>query len=107
MLLVGAILLALFVLPAPWNLVVIVAGALGEAAETFVGIRWSQRRRAQVGAEALVGRLARVRRRCLPDGQVEVAGEIWRARCPEGAEVGDSVRVTGRDGLTLLVERSD
>lgn len=39
-------------------------------------------------------------------GQVTVDGEIWSARSPRGAEIasGDRLRVTSRDGLTLLVE---
>ena len=43
---------------------------------------------------------------CLPDGQVRLAGEIWEAHSEDGAEQGETVVVTGRDGLKLLVERS-
>ena len=42
---------------------------------------------------------------CRPTGQVRIGGEIWEARCEAGADVGETVRVTGLDGLTLLVER--
>jgi membrane protein implicated in regulation of membrane protease activity len=35
---------------------------------------------------------------------VRLGGEIWEARCESGASPGDRVRVTGRDGLTLVVE---
>jgi len=104
MLLLGSILLAVFVLPSPWNVIVVVLGALGEAAEAVIGIRISQRRRAHVGAEALIGATARVVTACLPDGRVEVRGELWGARCDEGARVGDTVRVRELDGLTLVVE---
>ncbi|MEO5761316.1 MAG: NfeD family protein [Vicinamibacteria bacterium] len=39
--------------------------------------------------------------------QVEVFGSFWHARCPTatGLRLGDRVRVSKRDGLTLLVER--
>jgi membrane protein implicated in regulation of membrane protease activity len=67
-------------------------------------VRWSQRRQAQVGAEALVGRRAVVAADCMPEGQVRVAGELWRARCRAGASVGDEVVVHEIDGLTLVVE---
>jgi membrane-bound serine protease (ClpP class) len=40
---------------------------------------------------------------CRPAGQVRLDGEIWEARCDEGADRGDTVVVTGRDGLTLVV----
>jgi membrane protein implicated in regulation of membrane protease activity len=32
--------------------------------------------------------------------------EIWRARCAQGADAGETVRIVGLDELTLLVERS-
>ena len=41
---------------------------------------------------------------CRPDGQVQLDGEIWQARCAAGADAGDSVRVVGRDRLVLVVE---
>jgi membrane protein implicated in regulation of membrane protease activity len=37
---------------------------------------------------------------------VRVAGEVWRAICPDGADVGDEVVVERVEGdLTLLVSR--
>ena len=102
---VAAVLLAIFVLPAPWGLVAIILSGIYEIGQTFLTIRWSQRRRAQVGAEALVGRSARVVERCDPVGRVAVSGEIWNARCDDGAEDGETVRVRGVQGLTLVVER--
>jgi membrane protein implicated in regulation of membrane protease activity len=103
---VGAVLLAIFVLPSPWGLIAIAVAGIWEIAQTLYAIRWSQRRRARVGAEALVGVGARVVTRCSPSGRVAVGGEIWNARCEQGADVGDSVRVRGVQGITLLVERA-
>jgi membrane-bound serine protease (ClpP class) len=100
----GALLLAIFVVPAPWGLVVVVVAALAEVGETFFWLRYSQRRRIQAGAETLIGAVAEALTPCTPIGQVRVEGEIWRARCAEGAAPGDRVRVVGRDDLTLLVE---
>ena len=37
-------------------------------------------------------------------GEVIVQGERWRARAAEPLQSGQMIRVTGRDGLTLLVE---
>jgi membrane-bound serine protease (ClpP class) len=102
-LLVG-LLLALFVLDEPWSWLAVAVGGLWEIAETVLLIRWSQRRRAVVGAEALVGRRAVVAVDCMPEGQVRVAGELWRARCEGGASVGDEVVVREVDGLTLVVD---
>ena len=102
-LLVG-LLLALFVLDEPWSWVAVTLGAGWEIAEAILLVRWSQRRRAVVGAEALVGRRAVVAADCMPEGQVRVAGELWRARCAAGAAAGDEVVVREVDGLTLVVE---
>ena len=98
-----ALLLALFVLPHPWGVAAIVGALVIEVAEAWFWIWLSRRRRAVVGAEALVGVEARVVAACRPEGQVRVAGELWRARCEEGADVGRRVRVLRIDGLTLEV----
>jgi membrane-bound serine protease (ClpP class) len=102
MLLLGAILLAIFVLPSPWGIVAVVAGGLTDIAESVVFLKWSRRRRAVTGVEALIGKTAVVS----SPTQVHVAGEIWEARSPDGLVVGDEVEVTGVDGLTLQVSRS-
>jgi membrane-bound serine protease (ClpP class) len=105
MILVLAVLLALFVLESPWNVVAIVGAGAIETLEVVVFVRWSQRRRVQVGAETLVGETAEVVTPLRPDGQVRLHGELWRASCAEGALPGELVRVTAVDGLTLEVER--
>jgi membrane-bound serine protease (ClpP class) len=104
MLFVGAILLAVFILPPPWGLVLVGVAAIVEIAETFVWIRISRRWRIRAGAETLIGARAQVVSPCRPRGQVRVEGELWRARCEQGADPGDTVRVVGREGLTLLVD---
>lgn len=104
MLLFVAVLLAIFVLEEPWTWVAVAAAGVFELAEAWLFIRWSQRRRSVVGAEALIGRVAVVAADCLPEGQVRVAGELWRARCAGGAAAGDEVVVRELDGLTLVVE---
>ena len=107
--LIGAILLAVFVLPDAWDLPVVAAGAVAEVGDGYFWFRWSRRRRAAVGAEALPGRLAEVVERCDPVGQVKVDGERWRARVAgdDAVDPGETVRVVFLEGLTLLVERAD
>jgi membrane-bound serine protease (ClpP class) len=104
MALVTAILLAMFVLPHPWGAAAIVGGGLIEVAESVFWFRWSRRRRAQVGAETLIGARATVATACAPYGQVRVKGELWRARCDAGASEGATVVIVARDGLTLVVD---
>lgn len=102
--LVVGLALALLVLEQPWSWVAVGLGALWEIAETTLIVRWSQRRQAQVGMEALLGRTAVVAADCMPEGQIRIAGELWRARCEGGAGAGDEVVVRAVDGLTLVVE---
>jgi len=101
--LVVALLLAFFVLDAPWSVLVVVGALVVEAAEIPFWFWYSRRRGVQVGAETLIGRPGVVITACRPLGQVRVDGEIWAARCESGADIGTAVRVENRDGLTLVV----
>jgi len=105
MLLVGAVLLSLYVLPAPWDAPVIGVAALVEIAETAFWVWLSRRGRVRMGPETLVGARAEVVAACRPTGKVRIEGELWRARCEQGADAGERVRVRAREGLTLVVER--
>jgi membrane protein implicated in regulation of membrane protease activity len=100
MLLLGAILLAVFVVPWPWGLVVVIAGGLLDIAESLALMRWSRRRRAATGAEALIGQRAIV----ATPTQVRIAGELWEARSDDLLVPGAEVVVRGVDGLTLFVD---
>jgi membrane protein implicated in regulation of membrane protease activity len=100
MLLLGAILLAIFFLPYPWGIVAILAGGLIDIAESLVLLKWSRRRRAVTGVEALIGKTAVVS----SPTQVRVAGELWEAQSDRVLVPGDKVVVYGVEGLTLLVE---
>ena len=100
MLLLGGILLAVFVVPWPWGIATVVGGGLLDIGESLALLRWSRRRRAVVGAEALIGRTAVVS----SPTQVRVAGELWQARSDMPLVPGEKVVVVGVDGLTLNVE---
>jgi membrane-bound serine protease (ClpP class) len=104
LLFVGAVLLALFVIPKPWGLVLVVVAAVVEVGESFFWVHLSRRRRIRAGAETLIGARAEVVSDCRPLGQVRVQGELWRAQCGRGAAAGETVRIIDREGLTLLVE---
>lgn len=104
MLFVISVLLAIFVLPWPWGLVAVIVGAALEISETGLFLWWSQRRRALVGAESLVGKRAVAVGALWPEGQVKIAGELWKARCDGGCDAGATVVVREVDGLTLIVD---
>jgi membrane protein implicated in regulation of membrane protease activity len=102
--LVGAILLALYVVDGPWEIVVVAAAVCIELGQTAFWFWWTKRRRPQVGAEALAGALAQVVEDCTPNGLVRVQGELWQAHCAAGARTGERVRVRSLTGLVLDVE---
>lgn len=104
--LVGAVLLAVFVLPGAWDVPVVAAGVALEAAEGILWYRWSRRRRAAVGAESLVGEIVDVVERLDPEGRVKVKGELWNARTisAEPVEPGRRARILALENLTLVVE---
>jgi membrane-bound serine protease (ClpP class) len=102
-----AALAVLLILNSPWNLIGSAACIVGFVFE--VGF-WNMKvrgRRKQVGAEALIDAEGTVLTPCRPLGQVQVVGERWEARCAEGADPGEKVRVTGIEGLTLTVSKED
>jgi membrane protein implicated in regulation of membrane protease activity len=103
MLIVVAIVL-LLLLPSPWNLVAFIVLTVLWIGELFAWHATVKKRRRVVGAQTLIGREAVVSTACRPVGQVRLDGEIWQARCDEGADVGDRVRIVGRERLTLAVE---
>ena len=100
-----AALVVLLILDSPWNL--IVSGVCLVAFAGEVGF-WNLRvrgRRKRVGVEALINAEGTVLTPCHPIGQVLVVGERWEARCAEGADPGEKVRVIGIEGLTLTVTK--
>ena len=63
------------------------------------------RRRVPVtGAEQMIGSIGQVVAWQDATGQIRVLGEVWNARAARPMQTGDTVRVVGRDGLTLIVD---
>ncbi len=69
----------------------------------------SQRRQPITGSTGMIGEPGRVIEAIAPGrlGRVETHGEIWRARANESIGEGGRVRVTGVEGLTVTVERTE
>jgi len=104
---VVVLILALVFLPYPANLAVIGLAAVVEVSLWIFGVRYSRRRRAQVGVQTMIGTYGEAITALAPGGQVKVDGEIWEARAAGAARVGDTVRVTGVHGLVLDVEKAE
>jgi membrane protein implicated in regulation of membrane protease activity len=101
-----ALLLAIFLLPSPWGLIVVAVGLVVDLVEVGVGVWYSKRRRSTVGTDALLGATGVAVGDLFPDGQVKVNGEIWQARCEAGCEAGTTVVIRAVNGLRLDVEVS-
>lgn len=73
---------------------------------TFVLRLALRARRAKVttGTTGMIGLTGKAQTAIAPEGKVFVRGELWRARSQMSIEPGESVRVTGVEGLTLDVE---
>jgi membrane-bound ClpP family serine protease len=100
--LIIAVLLALFVLPSPWGVIVVI-GAIGlEAVEIWWGLRLA-RGRSSVGVQALVGKRGRAATDLDPVGQVLIEGERWGARAARPVAVGTTIEVLSVNGLELEV----
>jgi membrane-bound serine protease (ClpP class) len=103
MVLILFIVLAFFT-PWPWTIAVLAAGVVAEIGEVVWGRRLARRWKAKTGVETIIGTTAEVTAACEPAGQVRVHGELWEAVCRNGgARVGDTVRITALDELTLIV----
>ena len=104
MLVIGvALLLALFVVPSPWGIVLIGSALAWEISEKTFWFWNTKRIPPAVGPETMVGRQVEVIATCRPDGRVRLHSERWKARCGEGAEMGDTVVVEAVEQLTLIV----
>ena len=101
--LVGSVLLAVFVVPAPWGQLLVGGALLWEIAEKLFLLRYSKRMPPMIGREALIGLPVTAVSACLPEGWVKLRGERWKARCSEGAGVGDSLVVEAVEQITLIV----
>ncbi len=64
----------------------------------------SRRGPALTGAEQIIGSTGEVIEWQDTTGLVRVLSEIWNARSTDPMQVGDVIRVVGREGLTLVVE---
>lgn len=57
--------------------------------------------------EALVGAVGEAKTSVHDEGSVQVAGELWSAKSQQSIPEGTHIRVTGRDGFRLVVEKID
>lgn len=88
----------------------IVFAAVGTLSVFVLGVAFlvvnSQRRKATLGFDGLVGEVGEVRERLDLKGKVFVHGEVWNAEGSERIEPGDRIEVVGYDRMILKVKRA-
>jgi membrane-bound serine protease (ClpP class) len=88
---------------------VVVGAAIGSAALLLVvlaALLRSRKRPVVTGSEALIGADGETVSWQDGEGRVRVKGEIWLARSDAPLTAGSRVKIVGRDGLVLRVERN-
>jgi membrane-bound serine protease (ClpP class) len=55
--------------------------------------------------DGLVGKIGEARTKVEDEGSVQVDGELWSARSEKTIPAGSSIRVLGREGFVLIVEK--
>jgi membrane-bound serine protease (ClpP class) len=57
--------------------------------------------------ESLIGQIGEAKTEVHESGSVQAAGELWTARSEKAIPAGTPVRVIGREGFVLVVEKSE
>jgi membrane-bound serine protease (ClpP class) len=65
----------------------------------------SQKSKATLGFDGLLGQIGDVRARINPIGKVFVHGEYWNAEADDEVDVGEKVEIVGYEGMNLKVRR--
>jgi len=87
----------------PWVAIGVGLG-FGSITAFLVRLAWrARRRKARLGADALVGSEASAMEPLSPEGHVLVEGEIWRAVASEPVPKGTKLRVVGHEEFLLRV----
>lgn len=96
------------------DFLVIIIGIAGAFAAFFFfamgAVLKTRKRRAQVGAEELIGKVTKAETEINEDsGTIKLRGEIWNARTLAGEMIkeGEKVEIIDREGLTLIVKRKE
>ncbi len=88
-----------------WTVIVPTISLVGGFFVVVAGLVFRSRtRRPMTGESGLIGETGVVKTPLTPTGRIQVHGELWFAQCRTPLTVGQRVRVTAVNGLTLEVE---
>ena len=88
----------------PWLALVLASISAGSFWLIATKVLEAARVRPTHDLEQLIGEIGEAKTDILTEGSVQVAGELWTARSDTFIPDGSRIRVTGRDGFSLLVE---
>jgi membrane-bound serine protease (ClpP class) len=104
---------SIFIFPRTGNQAAVnpLVAILGSALVT--GFLWIAARKSMEAAgirpshnlDGLVGKTGEARTKIEQEGSVQVEGELWSARSEKTIPAGSSIRVLGREGFVLIVEK--
>jgi hypothetical protein len=97
----AALLLVFHVGPRPWVLVLLAGAIVFELGEKGLLVWYTRRIPVAAGTEAMLTGYRRLR---VPPGRSGAFGvESWKARCAEGAGVGERLVIDSVESVTLVV----
>ena len=74
----------------------------------FVFTTRTLKKQVPVGLPSMIGTVGRAASRLNPEGMVSIRSELWVATTESGEiEKGENIKVTGEDGLRLVVRKND
>ena len=89
-----------------WVPVVIMATWFIAGVFIFIAGTGALKQKEVPGLSSMIGVEGEAAGRLAPEGTVRLLGELWNARSQEGTiESGESIIVTGEDGLNLIVKK--
>ncbi len=89
-----------------WVLIVIMGAWFIAGILIFIAGTGALNQKEVIGLSSMVGVEGEAVGKLAPEGTVKIMGELWNARSQESTiEPGESIIVTGEDGLNLIVEK--
>ncbi len=89
-----------------WLLIVIMVAWAVFGTWLFIFTTWALKKQVPAGLPSMVGTVGKASGNLAPEGMVKIRGELWGAVSEEGDIAdGESIIVTGENGLKLLVRK--
>ena len=90
-----------------WGLIVLTVAWAVYAVTTYRSGSRALRKKPQIGLPHMVGSKGKVVSPLIPEGQVKIRGELWRAKSAADGrmDIGEEVTVVGQEGLELIVSK--